>query len=524
MSKASSAANRSLVVALCLALTGCGALHNTAYRSESTDNLKVIAVDAKQRFAFIKTEPNGTKSIVCPEPSPDALSAGAISLSVDASKDQLAEIKAAIASAEQATSIGLRTQSISLLRDQLAYMCLLRMADSRADLDADAYLLLFKRYQAAVLGVLAIEQLTGAVRVPPVQVSATGNATVVVEGGKKTADQTTADDKASGEATGASKKGAAAPEDGESNTDAMSKVDPKKVVASVGAAVKAASDKTGSGKVVSTKAVANGAQATGVDQNSAAAKSKDTGRSGSAQLNASTATGEISKAVVSPGGSSSDMAVVSQTVFNIVELIVTKSFQFENCYAANSRATVASTVENSCPAAQRIDMCARLATREYCEEKVLEVETNAFLRTGNAENPNVARAEASVALQRQANVAIPADIPLEAMRFGIFRCSGTNDKFVQQMRSLLVSKGVPERRIALREISDAELKDKGFDVSVGAQVLYDPGVTSEVKAAPQFVAYAQSVIEQLKGAGRAFASPNSKESTPLYMSVMLCQR
>ncbi len=218
------------------------------------------------------------------------------------------------------------------------------------------------------------------------------------------------------------------------------------------------------------------------------------------------------------------MAVVSQTVFNIVELIVTKSFQFENCYAANSRATVASTVENSCPAAQRIDMCARLATREYCEEKVLEVETNAFLRTGNAENPNVARAEASVALQRQANVAIPADIPLEAMRFGIFRCSGTNDKFVQQMRSLLVSKGVPERRIALREISDAELKDKGFDVSVGAQVLYDPGVTSEVKAAPQFVAYAQSVIEQLKGAGRAFASPNSKESTPLYMSVMLCQR
>jgi hypothetical protein len=501
--------------ALSTLLVGCGAMFNTAYRSESNDNLKAIAVDAKQRFVFIKTEPNGTKSIVCPEPSPDALSAGSINLSVDASKSQIAELKAALASAEQASSIGLRTQSISLLRDQLAYMCLLRMADARAELDADAYLLLFKRYQAAVLGVLAIEQLTGAVRAPAVTVSATGSATVNVDSAKKPA-AAASEPKQSGDVASGPDNAASAPPADD--------------------AAKGVATATQKGKLAGAKLAAAPAPAVTPSASAPAAKKKDEPRaadktsgatdgSGKKSLSATTSTGDSAKSVVAAEGSASDMAVVSQTVFNIVELIVTKSFQFENCYAANSKSSVASTVSNSCPIQQRLGECLIRYSREDCEEALRTYEADALERTGQAENTKVARADASVALQRSANVSLPPDIPLEAMKFGIFRCAGTSDRYTKQMVDMLVKGGVPSRRIVIRDgVSDSDLADKGFDVAPRSQVLYDKGVASEVKAVPQLVSYAQQVIDGIKGGGKAVASTNKKDSTPLYMSVLFCDR
>jgi hypothetical protein len=155
--------------------SGC-ANWNSAYRSEQEGGLKAIAVDAKQRFAFIRTSSKESDpTIVCPEPSPDALSAGSISVSLDASKATVADLKAALGTAEQASSIGLRTQSIQLLRDQLSHLCLMRMADPGNKV---AHVAMFKRYQASTLGVLAIEQLTGAVKASQMTVSANGNAAV----------------------------------------------------------------------------------------------------------------------------------------------------------------------------------------------------------------------------------------------------------------------------------------------------------------------------------------------------------
>src|SRR4051812_39336779 len=103
---------------LALLVTGCGnALWNTAYRSEESSGVKSIAVDAKQRFVFVRNDQEGRRVLVCPEPSPDALSAGGVTFSVDASKMTVAQLRAALGTAEQAGSIGLRTQSIQLLRD-----------------------------------------------------------------------------------------------------------------------------------------------------------------------------------------------------------------------------------------------------------------------------------------------------------------------------------------------------------------------------------------------------------------------
>jgi hypothetical protein len=485
--------NRKAVsVSLCLAvaafLAGCGATMNTSYRSESTDNLKAISVDAKQRFVFIKTKPDGTHSIVCPEPSPDALSAGSISVSVDASKAQLADLKAAIASAEQAASIGLRTQSISLLRDQLAYMCLLRMADSRDGAHLDQYSLLFKRYQSAVLGVLAIEQLTGAVKAPAVTVSASGTAAVNVD----------AADKIDTTVSPAPVTDSAPPESGKpvagktTETDTTKGVDATKSKVLKVAPVKAGSvSNTGSGGPVSKPNVKG--------------------------ITAASSTGEAAKSVVSPGVSNSDMAVVAQTVFNIVELIVTKSFHFENCYASSSTAAA-----DICKVKEVVEQCVRVTNDE--SECVKEgVASNVAREIERGLSEVQAKAKTARLLANVYSAPIPDDIPFEAINFGIFTCSGASNDFAHELRRSLVAKGVPSNSITVRSNQSYEdLRAKGFDLSKGGQIIFDDGVLSEEKESETLLGIANGVAKKF-GPGVNFARyKNTKAATPLYLSVMFC--
>ena len=487
--------NRKAVsVSLCLAvaafLAGCGATMNTSYRSESTDNLKAISVDAKQRFVFIKTKPDGTHSIVCPEPSPDALSAGSISISVDASKAQLAELKAAISSAEQAASIGLRTQSISLLRDQLAYMCLLRMADSRDGAHLDQYSLLFKRYQSAVLGVLAIEQLTGAVKAPAVTVSASGTATVNVEAVKKT-DATAPVAAGSDPAPAKSEKPTT---EKTAETDATKNADATKSKVLKAAPIKASSaSNTRSGGAVS--------------------KSNDLG------LAAAESTGEVAKSVVSSGGSNSDLAVVAQTVFKIVELIVTKSFHFENCYASNSPAAA-----DICRVKEVIEHCVRVTNDEGgCVQE--GIASNVAREIGRGQSEMQAKANTARLLANIYPTPIPENIPFEAINFGIFTCSGATDGFATKLRAELLLKKVPSNSIAVKtNLSIDELRSKGFDPSKRGQVIFDENVSSELEASKTLLNMANGVVGNIAPALKFVAAKNTQAATPLYLSVMFCDR
>lgn len=114
-----------------------------------------IHLDAPQRVVYANKA-----GAVCAEPSPDALQAYAASLGASFSAPSRESAALATAFSENSASIGLRTQSITLMRDALYRIC--EAEHNKAISHGDTVLLL-ERSQDLTLGVLAIEQLTGAV-------------------------------------------------------------------------------------------------------------------------------------------------------------------------------------------------------------------------------------------------------------------------------------------------------------------------------------------------------------------------
>lgn len=163
-----------LVLLVGLSLTGC-ANFNTAYRefdaAASRDGGigKSISIDAKQRVILSAPSDRGG-AIICAEPSPDALSALSASASGSFSNGADKLVQAALASSESAGSIGLRTQTIQLLRDGMYRICEGYMGGA---VTQGEFVSLQRRYQNLMMGLLAIEQLTGAVT--PKQVVLSGS-------------------------------------------------------------------------------------------------------------------------------------------------------------------------------------------------------------------------------------------------------------------------------------------------------------------------------------------------------------
>ena len=148
-------------------------------------------IDAKQRAIIAVTRDvinaNGkqvegmdgkpvTVLAVCAEPSPDALQATATALAGEGSGDALrAVLNLSGFSSESAASIGLRTQTIQLLRDAYFRLCEAYLNDG---IDSIAYDVLQRRFQNQIVALLAVEQLTGVVKADQVSLntSAAGNA------------------------------------------------------------------------------------------------------------------------------------------------------------------------------------------------------------------------------------------------------------------------------------------------------------------------------------------------------------
>lgn len=114
-----------------------------------------IHLNAKQRLVIAK--PFG---IVCAEPSPDALSAFAVSLGASTANPGKDAATLAAAFQTTAASIGLRTQSITLMRDALYRIC--EAYYGRA-LTGPAVMTLLAQSQNLTAAMLAIEQITGPV-------------------------------------------------------------------------------------------------------------------------------------------------------------------------------------------------------------------------------------------------------------------------------------------------------------------------------------------------------------------------
>lgn len=165
--------HRLACVAACALLTGCAQL-NSIYRSHDFETQGSAVVDVKQRMIVVghlpqKNEIWDRKTVACAEPSPDALSAYAAELAASSSYGPGQSADLASAFQESSSYIGLRTQSIQLLRDAAYRVCegYLNGAFSAAQYD-----ILMRRHQKIMVSLLAIEQLTGVVKVPVVSVDA----------------------------------------------------------------------------------------------------------------------------------------------------------------------------------------------------------------------------------------------------------------------------------------------------------------------------------------------------------------
>ncbi len=146
---------------LVVLLAGCGNLMRQS-RSFDTSGSGGITIDASQRaiYSVTKRYPGGAQwTAFCAEPSPDALSALAASFGLDASAATKA-LGLAINSQDSTASIGLRTQTIQILRDAMYRLC---EGYASGALDQTGFTRLQRRYLHIMLALLAIEQITGPV-------------------------------------------------------------------------------------------------------------------------------------------------------------------------------------------------------------------------------------------------------------------------------------------------------------------------------------------------------------------------
>jgi hypothetical protein len=156
------------IASIAILIAGCANFNTIDRSTDLPGGGKAIHLDAPQRLVFT----NSTGD-VCAEPSPDALQAYAASFNGSGKTASGVEAQLAAAFSETSGSIGLRTQAITLMRDALYRICEAHHNNAIGELDT---VLLMERSQDLTLGILAIEQLTGAVVARQVTLSAGPNA------------------------------------------------------------------------------------------------------------------------------------------------------------------------------------------------------------------------------------------------------------------------------------------------------------------------------------------------------------
>lgn len=152
-------------------LSGCARL-TSIHRTTSIPGGMSISVDAKQRFVFAGKQHKSDLMRICAEPSPDAIQA--LSAAADGSlayKEVTAKLAGSLA--ESVGYIGLRTQSIQLLRDAYYRLCESYVSGA---LSGPAYLRELDRYRRSMITLLAIEQLTRPLQVPPIIIGTSSEA------------------------------------------------------------------------------------------------------------------------------------------------------------------------------------------------------------------------------------------------------------------------------------------------------------------------------------------------------------
>lgn len=172
--------------AACLPLFLAACDGSTIYKKSDLGGVQTLSIDAKQRLVLVGTrkEPDGsTRRVVCAEPSPDALVAQAAVLSASgAYKQGGAEAPSAggnvgVGLQESASSIGLRTQSIQILRDGYYRLCESYMNSA---ISTEQYNRVVMNIDTFINVALAIDGLGNAKSAPAVAI---GTGPITVNGG-----------------------------------------------------------------------------------------------------------------------------------------------------------------------------------------------------------------------------------------------------------------------------------------------------------------------------------------------------
>ncbi|MEQ1709647.1 MAG: hypothetical protein ABL864_15085 [Terricaulis sp.] len=166
-----------------LLASGCASVGNltSIYRTPDLEGGRSVVLDAEQWAVLNIPWPADTDPhAVCAMPSPDALAAAAAAggLNVEASQANTGSAggAATFGIGESAASIGLRTQSIQLLRDAMYRLC---ESYANGAINQVQYNVMMRRHQNNMIAILAIEQLTGAVAAQNVAISAAAEASVL---------------------------------------------------------------------------------------------------------------------------------------------------------------------------------------------------------------------------------------------------------------------------------------------------------------------------------------------------------
>lgn len=172
-----------------LLMVGC-ANQNSIYRTFDISKGESPMVDIRQRAVLVAPNKVVTENLdkdgksigktsiekgmfVCAEPSPDAMASLAYELAAKGGVPEKASGEIAFAMHDSAAFTGIRTQSIQLLRDFGYRLCESHLSGAITSVQYD---LLMRRFQKNTVALLAIEQLTGTVKSPPIVLTSNGKA------------------------------------------------------------------------------------------------------------------------------------------------------------------------------------------------------------------------------------------------------------------------------------------------------------------------------------------------------------
>ena len=166
-----------LICIFVLLSSGCGSYYTRSIPIGplETSESNILVTDIRQRAIVSGQREEGGRTVTCAEPSPDAMSALSASLSAAFENRPDQSLEFAQSFSESAAFVGNRTQTIQLLRDGMYRLCEAYMAGGMSDYQ---YQWMMRRYQRNMVGILAIESLTGAIAVPTTTVGGTASATL----------------------------------------------------------------------------------------------------------------------------------------------------------------------------------------------------------------------------------------------------------------------------------------------------------------------------------------------------------